>query len=194
MGMTPGPESVPETAVGERVLAVLFTSGDPVAMEQLALYLDEPPRANAVDRWTDAANRLLAGTPFTVRRVAGGLQLVLSGPAAAWLMRVAGRRQPERLSPAAWECLSVVAYRQPATRLEVEAVRGVNSDHALDTLLNRGLIAEAGRKEVPGRPILYATTDRFLEVFGLQSLEALPPAPDDAVRRPKEEGRSSVGP
>jgi segregation and condensation protein B len=177
-----------QSDMGQRVLAVLFTSGGPVPAEQLALYLDEPVQGDAMSRWADAANRVLEGTPLTVRCVAGGLQLVLGGPAAAWLLKVSGRRQPERMSPAAWECLAVVAYRQPVTRLEVEALRGVNSDHALDTLLTRGLIAEAGRREVPGRPIVYATTDRFLEVFGLESLEGLPPAPDESESRHREGG------
>ncbi len=163
----------------ERLVAVLFTSGDPMPADQLAELL-EVDRAELPAIAARAAERLTA-TPLQVRAVAHGWQLVLSGPASAWMRRATGRRAPERLSPAAWEVLSVVAYRQPVTRLEIEALRGVSSDHAVDTLVTRGLVAEVGRKEVPGRPILYATTDRFLEVFGLKDLSALPPAPDPSA-------------
>ncbi len=159
----------------ERFVGVLFTSGDSLPAAQLADLLDvgEDDLPGLAERATE----MLAATPLVVRRVAHGWQLVLSGPAAAWIGRVTGRRTPEGLSTAAWEVLAVVAYRQPVTRLEIETLRGVSSDHAVDTLVSRGLVCEVGRKEVPGRPILYATTDRFLEVFGLESLSALPPAP-----------------
>ena len=88
-----------------------------------------------------------------------------------------------RLSPASLETLSVVAYRQPVTRAEVEAIRGVNCDQTFYTLASRRLIEERGRKEAPGRPILYGTTWEFLECFGLQSLDELPRAlsPDGAL-------------
>ena len=159
----------------DRFVAVLFTSGDSLPADQLANLLDVEEAD--LPGLADAAAEMLAVTPLVVRRVAHGWQLVLSGPTAAWMGRVTGRRTPERLSTAAWEVLAVVAYRQPVTRLEIETLRGVSSDHAVDTLVSRGLVCEVGRKEVPGRPILYATTDRFLEVFGLESLSALPPAP-----------------
>lgn len=162
----------------ERFVAVLFTSGDPIPADQLADLLE----VDAADLpvLAERAARSLAATPLLVRAVAHGWQLVLSGPAAAWIVRATGRRVPERLSTAAWEVLAVVAYRQPVTRLEIDTLRGVSSDHAVDTLVSRGLVAEVGRKEVPGRPILYATTERFLEVFGLENLAALPPAPEPA--------------
>lgn len=162
----------------ERFVAVLFTSGDPIPADQLADLLEVD--AADLPGLAERAGERLAATPLVVRAVAHGWQLVLSGPAAAWVGRATGRRAPDRLSAAAWEVLAVVAYRQPVTRLEIEALRGVSSDHAVDTLVSRGLVGEVGRKEVPGRPILYATTERFLEVFGLNSLSALPPAPDPA--------------
>lgn len=78
---------------------------------------------------------------------------------------------------AAWEVLAIIAYKQPITRLEIEALRQTNSERALDTLVNRELIEQVGRKEAPGRPILYGTTVQFLKEFGLDSLEQLPPLP-----------------
>ena len=94
---------------------------------------------------------------------------------SAPVQRLRGRAEAQRLSRAALEVLSVVAYRQPTTRAEIESVRGVNSDHALDTLLARGLVAEVGRRESVGRPILFGTTLAFLELAGLRSLDELPP-------------------
>lgn len=165
--------------LAERFLALLFTAGEPLATEQVAALLDvEAGRLPALA--AQARARLAGVVPFDIREVAHGWQLVLTGATAEWVRAATGQRAAERLSSAAWEVLSVVAYRQPVTRLEIEAIRGVASDHAVDTLVTRGLVGEVGRKEVPGRPILYATTDRFLEVFGLADLDALPPAPPAA--------------
>jgi len=171
--------AVSGTALAERLLAVLFSSGESMPMAQLCEFLDVP--APALEECLPTLERLLSPTPLTVRRVAQGLQLVLTGPAARWMETAVARRAPARLSAAAWETLAVVVYRQPVTRLEIEAARGVNSDHALDTLVDRGLVAEAGRKDVPGRPVLYATTDRFLEVFGVEGLDQLPPLPQELM-------------
>ena len=85
---------------------------------------------------------------------------------------------PEPLSHAAWEVLSVVAYKQPLTRMEIEAFRQTGSERAIDTLVSRGLVEEVGRKEAPGRPILYGTTARFLQEFGISDPKDLPPLAD----------------
>jgi segregation and condensation protein B len=85
--------------------------------------------------------------------------------------------QQQSLSQAAMETLAVVAYRQPVTRAEVEQIRGVKCDYSLQSLINKGMIREAGRKDTIGRPILFCTTDEFLSHFGLESLEGLPPMP-----------------
>ena len=92
-----------------------------------------------------------------------------------------GLDRPAKLSRAALETLAIIAYRQPVTRGDVEAVRGVNSDSAVTTLLNRGLITDVGRKEGAGRPTLYATTPEFLQLLGVESLDDLPalPKPDN---------------
>jgi len=126
------------------------------------------------------------GRGLQISRIAGGYQLVTRpeyGPSVAKL------HKPERfrLSRAALETLAIVAYKQPVTRPEIEAIRGVNSDSPLDTLLQYQLLCEAGRKDTPGRPVLYRTTENFLGHFGLDSIADLPqletiPADDVAAR------------
>ena len=113
------------------------------------------------------------GRAFEIWEVAGGYQL-RTRPEYASYLRLLHRERPLRLSRAALETLAVVAYRQPVTRAEVEAVRGVEVDAVMRSLLERQLVRIAGHREVPGRPMLYATTKRFLEVFGLGELEDLP--------------------
>src|SRR5262249_18742687 len=113
------------------------------------------------------------GRAFEIWEVAGGYQLRTRPEYAAYL-RLLHRERPLRLSRPALETLAVVAYRQPVTRAEVEAVRGVEVDAVLKSLLERQLVRVAGHREVPGRPLLYATTKRFLEVFGLGRIEDLP--------------------
>ena len=137
--------------------------------------------------------RIVGGTPRAVENALAelasayegtGLRLARSGD--EWQIVTAPQHAPQvaaylgadrlRLSPASLETLSVVAYRQPVTRAEVEAIRGVNCDQTFYTLASRRLVEERGRKEAPGRPILYGTTWEFLECFGLQSLDDLPRA------------------
>jgi segregation and condensation protein B len=113
------------------------------------------------------------GRAFEIWEVAGGYQLRTRPEYAAYL-RLLHRERPLRLSRAALETLAVVAYRQPVTRAEVEAVRGVEVDAVIRSLLDRQLVRIAGHREVPGRPMLYATTKRFLEVFGLGRIDDLP--------------------
>jgi segregation and condensation protein B len=100
--------------------------------------------------------------------------MLTTAPEYAEKVSAVGRSRPQPLSPAALETLAVVAYRQPVTRAEIEAVRGVKVEGVVATLLERGLIREAGRKRAPGRPALYATTEEFLRFFGLNSLSDLP--------------------
>ncbi|MCL6626226.1 MAG: SMC-Scp complex subunit ScpB [Alicyclobacillus shizuokensis] len=109
---------------------------------------------------------------------AGSWQLVTRPEHAIYLRRLAHTPVATQLSTAALEVLSIVAYRQPISRAEIEDVRGVKSDRAIATLVHRRLITEVGRQNAPGRPILYGTTDTFLQTFGLRSLEDLPPLPE----------------
>ena len=111
---------------------------------------------------------------FRVVESGGGWKVVTSPDAASWVRQLFPENRPARLSPSALETLAIVAYRQPITRADIEAVRGVNVDGVMQTLLERGVIRISGRAEVPGRPLLYGTTEFFLEHFGLRSLEELP--------------------
>lgn len=117
-------------------------------------------------RESDDACRILQGPE--------GFRLVISPAYADWVRLLRGEPRPQRLSPAALETLSIVAYRQPVTRPEMEAIRGVSVDSALTRLLELELVAVTGRADLPGRPIQYGTTDRFLDFTGLRSLGELP--------------------
>jgi len=111
---------------------------------------------------------------FRVVESGAGWKVVTSPDAAPWVRQLFPENRPARLSPSALETLAIVAYRQPITRADIEAVRGVNVDGVMQTLLERGVIRITGRAEVPGRPLLYGTTEFFLEHFGLRSLDELP--------------------
>jgi len=121
---------------------------------------------------------------FSICEVAGGYQLRTLPEFASYLQQIQPTR-PLRLSPAALETLSIVAYRQPVTRAEIEQVRGVDAGAVVRSLLERKLVRIAGHREVAGRPMLYATTRRFLEVFGLDQLEDLPTLRDIAELTPE---------
>ena len=123
-----------------------------------------------------------AARSFRLVCVAGAWQFVTQPEFAPWLKVLVGvKHRPSRLSQAALETLSIIAYRQPVTRAEVEQLRGVNIDGTMQTILERGLVVQSGRAEVVGRPALYSTTPLFLEYFGLRGLEDLPAA--DELRR-----------
>src|SRR5436190_13172449 len=129
---------------------------------------------------------------FRLACVAGSWQFVTQPEYAPWLMTLVGQKnRPTRLSQPALETLAIIAYRQPITRAEIEQVRGVAVDGVMQTLLERGLVEQAGRAEVAGRPMTYTTTSVFLEYFGLRSLEDLPAA-DELRRIPIQKPESLV--
>src|SRR4029077_7736455 len=111
---------------------------------------------------------------FQLVEKAEGLQLVTDPQYSQWVRQLFPAPKPTRLSVPALETLAIIAYRQPITRADVEAVRGVNIDGVLQTLMERGLVKIAGRAEIPGRPLLYETTQFFLDHFGLRNLDELP--------------------
>lgn len=129
---------------------------------------------------------------FVLREVAGGWRLFSHPAYAEYIERLVLSWDSRRLSQAALEVLAIVAYRQPVTRAQINAVRGVNSEAALSSLVDKGIIREVGRDKSPGQPILYGTSELFLERFGLRSLEDLPPleefAPDDESARQIQDG------
>ncbi|GGM96619.1 segregation and condensation protein B [Thermus composti] len=155
------------------ILAVLFAAGRPVALKELKA-LGHPEEA--VLRALKALEADLQGGALGValERVAGGWRLVVHEKALPAVEKVL-KPSPPKLSKAALEVLALIAYHQPIARAELEAMRGRSVEGVLESLLERGLIRVVGEKEAPGRPKLYGTTERFLEVFGLESLEDLPP-------------------
>jgi segregation and condensation protein B len=153
--------------------SVLFAAGRPVTLDELQKAL--AAGADEVERALGALDERLAGRGIALQRHRDAAQLVTSPVAAPCIRRLLGLQATGRLSSAALETLAVVAYRQPATRAQIEAVRGVNSDHALSALQARGLVQEIGRMETVGRPVLYGTTFEFLQTFGLKDLHELPP-------------------
>jgi segregation and condensation protein B len=158
--------------------SLLFAAAAPVPVARLVEALDGPGRAEVVRALEQlAAHYEREGRGLRLAQVAGGWQLRTPAEHGPWVRRLL-RERPPRLSRPMLETLAIIAYRQPCTRVEIEAVRGVDADAVLSTLLERRLIRIAGRKEAPGRPLLYTTTRDFLEVFGLPDLGALPPLRD----------------
>ncbi|GAB4260689.1 MULTISPECIES: SMC-Scp complex subunit ScpB [Deferrisoma] len=161
-------------AVARVLEAVLFASPEPVALGKLVeLFAPEGLGRQEVLDGLGALGEALGGRALELREVAGGYQLRTRAEYAPYLGRLEIPR-PVRFSRAALETLAIVAYRQPITRAEVEEVRGVDCGGVLKALLEKGLVRVVGKKDVPGRPLLYGTSRKFLEVFGLTSLADLP--------------------
>jgi segregation and condensation protein B len=157
------------------VEALLFASDTPVEIERIQEVLDLESAAVARELVDGLRARLDAeGRALQVMEVAGGFRLVTRPELAPWLVKLARSRTRSRLSRPSLETLAIIGYRQPVSRPEVDAIRGVNSEAVLDNLLERRMIRIAGRKESPGRPFLYETTREFLVAFGLRDLGDLP--------------------
>jgi segregation and condensation protein B len=173
-----------------RLEAALYVSQQPLSPRRLAKLarLADGTRARALlkelRRLEDAA-----GSAFRVEQIAGGFQLLTRAPFGPWVRRLLATPPETRLSAAALETLAIVAYRQPVTRAEIEAIRGVGCEEMLRHLLDRDLVAIGGRTEELGRPNVYQTTSRFLQAFGLARIEDLPemePTPVPAAESPVE--------
>jgi segregation and condensation protein B len=159
------------------VEAALLVADEPLPPRRLAAAAGLADAADArrlVQRLRDLYDA--DGTAFQVEELAGGFQLLTRPEFHPWLVRLRRAGADPRLSPAARETLAIVAYRQPITRADVEAVRGVQSGELLRLLMEKGLVRIAGRDDSLGRPVLYATTRKFLHFYGLKSLKDLPPA------------------
>lgn len=169
-----------------RLEALLFVAAGAVLPSQLAAALDIPLRE--VENYLEMLERRLTTDDhlhgLRLQRHHGRVQLTTSPEVAQDIERFLGLETSNRLSRAALETLAIIAYQQPVTRPEIDAVRGVSSDGVLKSLLSKGLIQEIGRAERPGRPILYTTTSDFLQHFGLNSLEELPPLSIDFLAPP----------
>ena len=171
-----GPDGIRDRKVA-RVEAVLFVSESAVSpkrLAQLATLADTTEAVRVVDQLNAAYDR--DGSAFRIERAANGYLLLTRPVYARWLGRVHQRQAAMKLSPPAMETLTVVAYRQPITRADIEAVRGVQCTEMLKQLMDRGLVRIGGEDNSLGRPYLYETTRKFLEVFGLRGLDDLPRA------------------
>ena len=155
--------------------AILFAAGERVEASRLAMALetDETEITQAADGLADASDFDRRG--IRIIRLEKGYQMVSSGEMADYVTKALETRKPPKLSASQLEALTIIAYYQPATKAMVEQIRGVDSAYSISALLNKRLIEEAGRLNVPGRPIQYRTTPDFLRTFGLSSLEELPP-------------------
>ncbi len=181
----------------ERLIAILesilFAAGEPLTLARLADVVPGPTRAEvraALGELTARAERERRG--IRVVEVAGGYQCRTAPEHAEWVRRLF-QQKPWRLTRATLETLAIVAYKQPITRAEIEAIRGVDVDSVLASLLTRKLVKIIGRKEVIGRPLLYGTTRQFLEVFGLKDLASLPALSEVAASIPDGVAAGAAG-
>lgn len=185
-GVAPGRDAQPpgEAPAGAQVRseelarleAALFVAREPLPARRLAKLarLSDGTRARTLVREL-AALQDAEGSAFRVESIAGGYQLLTRAPFGPWVRRILATPPETRLSAAAMETLAVIAYRQPVTRAEIEAIRGVGCEEMLRQLMERDLVAVGGRSEDLGRPNVYLSTARFLRAFGLARIEDLPP-------------------
>ena len=166
--------------------AILFAAGERVEIARLAAVLetDETDIIAAVDAMADEMAFERRG--IRILKLENGYQMVSSGEMADYVTKALETRKPPKLSSSQLETLTIIAYYQPATKAMVEQIRGVDSSYSVAALMNKKLIEEAGRLNVPGRPIQYKTTPDFLRTFGISSLEELPPIEKIAFGEPVE--------
>ena len=174
------------TELSKVLEAILFVSGEPLQTAALAAALEvtELEIASAAEELASDYDYNRRG--ICLKRFGSHIQLSTRADYAPQIEKLLQPIQKQSLSQAALETLAVVAYKQPVTKLDIEAVRGVKCDYSVQSLVNKGLIEEVGRKETLGRPILYGTTDTFLSHFGLSSLEDLPKPPEPEKKEEEE--------
>lgn len=166
--------------------AILFASGERMELGRLSgvLQQDQQDVEQAIDKLADRYAYERRG--IRIIKLEKGYQMVSSGEMADYVTKALETRKPPKLSSSQLEALTIIAYYQPATKAMVEQIRGVDSSYSIAALMNKSLIEEAGRLNVPGRPIQYRTTPDFLRTFGLSSLEELPPIDKIAFGEPVE--------
>ena len=164
-----------QTELQRAIEAILFAAGERIEISRLAMALETDE--DEIERAADALADTMAFERRGIRilKLEKGYQMVSSGEMADYVTKALETRKPPKLSSSQLESLTIIAYYQPATKAMVEQIRGVDSAYSISALINKKLIEEAGRLNVPGRPIQYRTTPDFLRTFGLSSLEELPP-------------------
>ena len=155
--------------------AMLFVSDKPLFVNEIKGVLEDADVHQVKDTLAELAKEYEdTNRAFRIKEMAGGYQIVTNAALAPWLKKLYKTSGADRLTGPSLETLAIVAYKQPATKPEIEAIRGVNVDGVLKTLIEKSLVKIVGRRETVGRPILYGTTSEFLQYFGLNSLEELP--------------------
>ena len=172
--------------------SILFTFGDAVELKKIA---------SAIEQDEDTTRNLIYELMKTYDKAEHGIKIIELGDAFQmctkpetydYLIRIAKQPKKITLSDVQLETLSIVAYRQPVTKLEIEKIRGVNSNHAMNKLVEIGLIEEVGRLDAPGKPLLFGTTEEFFRRFGIQSLDDLPKIGDEQIEHFKEEAEDEA--
>lgn len=173
--------------------AILFTLGDAVEIKRIARALDVTEKDV-----TAAAKELIedfedAGRAITITELDDALQMCTKKEAYGYLLKIVSVPKENRLTDVQLETLSIIAYKQPVTKVEVENIRGVNSDHVINRLIEFGLVEEKGRLEAPGRPYLFGTTTEFLRHFGLTCLDELPKVDNEKAQAFRAEAEKEIG-
>ena len=157
------------------VEALLFVSGEPLSVDRLGGVAEGVSRTELREELRALqADYAAAGRGLQIVEVAGGFQITTRADCAPWIKRLEKAKAGTKLSRSAMEALAIIAYKQPLVRAEIEQIRGVDTAGVLRTLLDRRLIRILGRRDIPGRPIMYGTTRQFLQAFGLKDLADLP--------------------
>lgn len=172
--------------------SILFVSPVAVSPSQIAVVLKV--QLKDVEKGLAVLSEQYSGRGIQLQWHQGRVQMTTAPEAAQVVEDYLGLEATSRLSRAALEALAIIAYQQPATRPEIDSIRGVNSDGVLKNLLSKGLIEEAGRAEGPGRPIIYVTTADFLSHFGLNSIAELPPLPEPPLEQDKDSSPETLDP
>lgn len=159
--------------------AMLFAAGTVVKIEDIAEVLNTDN--SSVKKMIKEINEVFEkeNRPLTIREIDKGFQMCTKPKYHQYIKKLQEKKPKKALSQSAMETLAIIAYKQPITRIEIEKIRGVNSDYAVSTLAEFGLIEDIGRADLPGRPLLYSTTEEFLRSFGYRSLKDLPPLPEN---------------
>jgi len=168
-------EGKSDDVLRREILALLFAADEALTQARLVELLERPAPAR-VEAALEALQGELEGSvlPVVLRKLAGAWRLLTDPERADVVARLKSEPKPERISAAALETLAIIAYRQPVSKAEIEAIRGVQAGPVLRSLVDRGLVRITGRAELPGQPLLYGTTREFLERFGLSALKDLP--------------------
>lgn len=174
------------------IQAILFTMGESVALSKIsdAIGLGDEMTLQIIYNMMEKYNGPEYG--IKILELDGSFQMCTKAEMYEYLIRIAKQPKKHVLTDVLLETLSIVAYKQPVTRLEIEKIRGVSCEHAVNKLCEFGLIAEIGRKDAPGRPILFGTTEEFLRCFGVQSVDDLPAMNPDQMEEFKQEAQEEV--